>query len=80
MLIRSSDREELINLDVCHLTVVGGDIRAYSLTNENTYTSIGKYSDKNRSIEVLDEIVGKYMSVGARSGMMHNEVFQMPKE
>lgn len=88
MIIRSQDKKQIVNFDVCHLSitkdhciVATNGVVSYPL--EILSGLIGKYSTEEKAVKVLDMIQNAYEeanSVCTMSGFIANTVFQMPQD
>lgn len=82
MIIRSQDKKQIVNFDVCHLSItkdhcIVATNGVVSYPSEILSGLIGKYSTEEKAISVLDMIQKKY------SEFCCNEfcsVFEMPQD
>jgi hypothetical protein len=84
MLIRSQDKETLVNIETSIVLYISGTIsKKYPISTSNGY-AIGFYSTKAKAMKVLDMIQEAYCEFMAiRNGDMwcgKESVFQMPED
>lgn len=84
MLIRSQDKETLVNIETSIVLYISGTIgKKYPISTSNGY-AIGFYSTKTKAMKVLDMIQEAYCEFMAiRNGNMwcgKESVFQMPED
>ena len=84
MLIRSQDKETLVNIETSIVLYISGTIgKKYPISTSNGY-AIGFYSTKAKAIKVLDMIQEAYCEFMAiRNGDMwcgKKTAFQMPED
>lgn len=89
MIIINQSKSELINFDnVLNISLndgdVGVDIYAGMKAPDDNYRYLGKYKNKERASEILQEIINRYrnwenLKAGQPSGICL-PVYEMPKE
>ena len=95
MIIRSQDKESIINFDavdtlrlsrISEVGVIQEEYQTSILYDANdTFGVLGTYSTEEKAIKVLDMIQNKYLNCNRESmagcfGFVKNTVFQMPKD
>lgn len=82
MIIRSQDKKQIVNFDVCHLSItvdycIVATNGVVSYPSEILSGVIGRYSTEEKAIKVLDMIQKRYCEFCCNEFC---SVFQMPQD
>lgn len=85
MLIRSTDKKRIMNLDATRKIDVcsGKEDGMYAISIDDWY--VGEYKSEQRALEVLDEICNAYISLNDKDrktgfSYVKNGIYRMPEE
>lgn len=89
MIIRSQDKKQIVNFDVCHLSIttdhcIVATNGVVSYPSEILSGVISKYSTEEKAIKVLDMIQSAYNAIETmkidKGAWRDNHYFEMPQD